>query len=44
MIKPNITNKLEIIIIGGIISLAICLGIYFDNYLKESVSEISRSE
>lgn len=35
MIKPNITNKLEIIIIGGIISLAICLGIYFDNYLKE---------
>lgn len=35
MIRLNITNKLAIIIIGGIISLAICLGVYFDNYLKE---------
>lgn len=34
--KLNITNKLAIIIIGGIISLAVCLGIYFDNYLRET--------
>ena len=36
MIKLNITNKLAVVIIGGIISLAVCLGIYFDNYLKET--------
>ena len=36
MTKLNITNKLSIIILGGIFSLAICLGVYFDNYLKET--------
>ena len=33
MIKLNITNKLAVVIIGGIISLAICLGIYFGGVL-----------
>ena len=36
MIKLNITNKLALVITTGIISLAIFLGVYFDNYLKET--------
>ena len=36
MIKLNITNKLASIIVIGIVSFAICLGIYFDSYLKDS--------
>jgi len=36
MTKLNISNKLAIVIIGGIISLAVILGVYFDNYLKET--------
>ena len=36
MIKSNIINKLSIVIVVGIVSLALCLGLYFDNYLKET--------
>lgn len=36
MLKLNIINKLATIIVAGIVSFAICLGIYFDYYLKDS--------
>lgn len=36
MIKFSIINKLAIVVILGIFSLAISLGIYFDGYLKDT--------
>lgn len=36
MIKLNITNKLAAITVIGIVAFAICLGIYFDSYLKDT--------
>ena len=44
MLKFNITNKLATIIIAGIVSFAICLGIYFDNYLKDTYYEEAKKK
>ena len=36
MIKLSLINKLATVIVLGILSLALTLGIYFDNYLKDT--------
>ena len=44
MNRLNIINKLSIIIILSILSLAILLGVYFDNYLKETYFKDARNK
>ena len=44
MNRLNIINKLSVIIILSILSLAILLGVYFDNYLKETYFKDARNK